>query len=173
VDGGGRRPGIPLGGTITSASPAEVRLAEETLRTIKVPRQARGRPKSRPKRLIGDKAYVSDNLRTSLAEHLPQTGYPLRRFDYRGFGLLRSCLYRYRLKAVLKWLLSPQQSNPRQLQGHDYCRIMATIEPTTLNVFKRKPRIEGLEVEIPERISADVFLRPLQHPDEKNNYCNY
>jgi len=59
--------GIPLGGAITSASPAEVRLAEETLETIKVPRQGRGRPKSRPQRLIGDKAYDSDKLRASLA----------------------------------------------------------------------------------------------------------
>jgi transposase len=59
--------GIPLGGTITSASPAEVRLAEETLETIKVPRQGRGRPKSRPQRLIGDKAYDSDKLRANLA----------------------------------------------------------------------------------------------------------
>jgi transposase len=58
--------GIPLGGTITSASPAEVKLAEETLETIKVPRQGRGRPRSRPKRLVGDKAYDSDKLRARL-----------------------------------------------------------------------------------------------------------
>jgi transposase len=37
------------------------------LETIKVPRQGRGRPKSRHKRLIGDKAYDSDKLRTRLA----------------------------------------------------------------------------------------------------------
>jgi transposase len=55
--------GIPLGGTVTSASPAEVGLAEETLKTVKVPRPGRGRPKSRPKRLIADKAYDSDKLR--------------------------------------------------------------------------------------------------------------
>jgi len=54
--------GVPLGGTITAASPAEVRLPEETLGTIKVPQQGRGRPKSRPKCLIGDKAYYSDKL---------------------------------------------------------------------------------------------------------------
>jgi transposase len=59
--------GIPLGGTITSASPAEVTLAEEALETIKVPRQGRGRPKTRPKNLIGDKAYDSDKLRQTLA----------------------------------------------------------------------------------------------------------
>lgn len=58
---------IPLGGTISSASPAEVKLAEETLETIKVPRRGRGRPKSRPKRLIGDKDYDSDKLWASLA----------------------------------------------------------------------------------------------------------
>ncbi len=58
--------GVPLGGAIASASPAEVRLAEETLETIKVPRQGRGRPRTRPKRLIGDKAYDSDKLRHRL-----------------------------------------------------------------------------------------------------------
>jgi transposase len=58
--------GIPLGGTIASASPAEVRLAKASLGTIKVPRQGRGRPKSRPKRLIADKAYDSDKLRARL-----------------------------------------------------------------------------------------------------------
>jgi len=71
--------GIPLGGVITSASPAEVRLAEETLETIKVPRQGRGRPKSRPKRLIGDKAYDSDKLRTSLAAKGIRLLVPYRR----------------------------------------------------------------------------------------------
>jgi transposase len=59
--------GIPLGGAITSASPAEVKLAEDTLKTIRVPRLGRGRPKSRPRRLIADKAYDSDKLRTRLA----------------------------------------------------------------------------------------------------------
>ena len=71
--------GIPLGGAITSASPAEVRLAEETLETIKVPRQGRGRPKSRPKRLIGDKAYDSDKLRASLAGRGIRLLVPYRR----------------------------------------------------------------------------------------------
>jgi transposase len=59
--------GVPLGGAITSALPAEVRLSEETLDTIKVPRQGRGRPKSRLKHLIGDKAYDSDKPRARLA----------------------------------------------------------------------------------------------------------
>jgi transposase len=60
--------GIPIGGTLASASPAEVKLAEETLETVKVPRKGRGRPKKRPERLIGDKAYDSDPLRKRCKE---------------------------------------------------------------------------------------------------------
>ena len=58
--------GVPLGSAIASASPVEVKLAEETINTIKVPRKGRGRPKTRPKRIIGDKAYDSDSLRIRL-----------------------------------------------------------------------------------------------------------
>jgi transposase len=60
------RSGIPLGGILASASPAEVKLAEETLNAISVKRTGKGRPKKRPKRLIGDKAYDSDPLRKRL-----------------------------------------------------------------------------------------------------------
>ncbi len=56
--------GIPLGSPLASASPAE-----ETLDAIKVSRTARGRPKKRPARLIGDKGYDSDPLRKRL-KHL-------------------------------------------------------------------------------------------------------
>ncbi|MDH3883129.1 MAG: IS5 family transposase [Desulfobacterales bacterium] len=58
--------GIPLGSTLASASPAEVKLAEETLEAVKVPRSGKGRPKKRPVRLIGDKGYDSDPLRKRL-----------------------------------------------------------------------------------------------------------
>lgn len=58
--------GLPIGSTLASASPAEVRLAEETLEAVKVPRKGRGRPKKRPLRLIADKAYDSDPLRKRL-----------------------------------------------------------------------------------------------------------
>jgi transposase len=60
--------GIPIGSTLASASPAEVKLAEETLDMVSVPRNGRGRPKKRPVRLIGDKAYDSDPLRKRLKE---------------------------------------------------------------------------------------------------------
>jgi transposase len=61
VDGGG----LPLGVRLESASPGEVTLAEATLAEVKVPR-AKGRPRTKPKRIIADRAYDSDPLRERL-----------------------------------------------------------------------------------------------------------
>ena len=58
--------GIPLGNHLDSAAPAEVRLVERTLVQVRVPRCGRGRPKSRVRRLIADRAYDSDPLRKQL-----------------------------------------------------------------------------------------------------------
>jgi transposase len=56
--------GIPLGDHLCSASPAEVKLAETTLASIRVGRRHRaGRPRQKPLRVIADKAYDSDPLR--------------------------------------------------------------------------------------------------------------
>jgi hypothetical protein len=52
--------GIPLGGSLSSASPAEVTPIEETVDQIKAPRSGRGRRRKRMKRLIVDKTYDSD-----------------------------------------------------------------------------------------------------------------
>ena len=60
--------GIPIGSTLASVSPAEVKLAEETLETVNVPRNGRGRPRKRPLRLIADRGYDSDLLRKRLKE---------------------------------------------------------------------------------------------------------
>jgi hypothetical protein len=57
---------IPLGSHIDSASPAGVTLAEKTLENIRVHDGRRGRPKTRPKRLIADKGYDSAPLRKRL-----------------------------------------------------------------------------------------------------------
>ena len=60
--------GIPLGKQLYSASPNEVRLAEETLASIRVKRRQRGgRPRQKPVRVIADRAYDSDPLRQRLA----------------------------------------------------------------------------------------------------------
>jgi transposase len=65
VDGAG----LPLGDDLHSASPAEVRLAETTLETIRVGRRHRaGRPRQKPERVIADGGYDSDPLRQRLAK---------------------------------------------------------------------------------------------------------
>src|ERR1700674_4352282 len=65
VDGAG----VPLGDHLGSASPAEVKLAETTLASIRVGRRHRaGRPRQKPLRVIADKAYDSDPLRKRLRQ---------------------------------------------------------------------------------------------------------
>jgi transposase len=90
--------GLPLGSDLASASPAEVRLVQETLQAIAVPRQGPGRPRQNPDRLIADKGYDSDPLRERLArcgielivphrrnrtKPPTQDGRPLRRYKRR------------------------------------------------------------------------------------------
>ncbi len=58
--------GVPLGKHLDSASPNEVTLIETTLKKVAVPRQGRGRPRSKPRRLIYDRAADSDPLRKRL-----------------------------------------------------------------------------------------------------------
>jgi hypothetical protein len=51
-----------LGVRLESASPAEVALADATLKEVRVPRP-KGRPRQKPKRVIADRGYDSDPLR--------------------------------------------------------------------------------------------------------------
>jgi transposase len=58
---------LPLGDYLHSASPAEFRLEEATLATIRVGRRHRpGRPRQKPERVITDGGYDSDRLRAGL-----------------------------------------------------------------------------------------------------------
>src|SRR5690606_8886399 len=50
--------GVPIGLYLDSAQHHEIRLAEATLKTVRVP-QRRGRPRTRPKELVADRAYDS------------------------------------------------------------------------------------------------------------------
>lgn len=59
------RNGLPLGFHLDSANTAEVKLAEQTLDTIRVARP-RGRPKRRPQKLVADRGYDSSTFRTAL-----------------------------------------------------------------------------------------------------------
>ncbi len=71
--------GVPLGIYLEAASPAEVTLLEPTLATIAVPRAGRGRPRQKPERVIADKAYDSDPLRSRLKRRGIELIVPHRR----------------------------------------------------------------------------------------------
>ncbi len=58
--------GIPLGSHTDSASPAEITLLDNVIGEIRVPKRGPGRPRTRPKRVIGDEAYGSDPARKRL-----------------------------------------------------------------------------------------------------------
>lgn len=71
--------GIPLGEHLDSAGPAEVTLVEVTLAAVSVPRSGPGRPRMKPERLIGDRAFDSDPLREGLRERGIEPIIPHRR----------------------------------------------------------------------------------------------
>ncbi|MCA1961611.1 MAG: transposase [Desulfomonile sp.] len=58
--------GIPPGSHTDPAAPAEIKLLERVPADIKVAKKGSGRPRTRPKRMIGDKAYDSDPHRKML-----------------------------------------------------------------------------------------------------------
>ncbi len=70
--------GIPLGLLVESANPAEIKLAEPVLATIRVSGK-KGRPKTRPKELVGDKGYDSDPFRKLLRSRGIKPCIPERR----------------------------------------------------------------------------------------------
>lgn len=70
--------GLPIGGMVASAQPAEIQLAEATLRTTRVPRR-RGRPRTRPQVRVADKGYDSEAFRQSLRRRGIRPCIPRRR----------------------------------------------------------------------------------------------
>ncbi len=127
--------GLPLGISITSASPAEVTLVESTLATIAVPREGRGRPRSKPERLIADRAYDSDYLRTTLAWRQIELICPHRSNRKRPKRQDGRKLRRYRRRWIIERSISWLGSFRRLLVRHErftrgflaLCQIAATI----------------------------------------------
>lgn len=116
--------GTPVGFHLDSASPGEITLLSAVLATIRVPRSGRGHPRSKPERLIGDKAYDSDPARAALAQRgicliaphrksrtrpRSQDGRPLRRYRRRWtvertfawLGRFRRLVVRYERYALM------------------------------------------------------------------------
>lgn len=96
VDGNG----LPLGLLIYSAQPHAIRWAQATLSTISVPRTV-GRPKTRPERLVTDKANDSRAFRNYLrrrgvASTIPTYTRAVERKPRRGRPIQMGASYRQR-----------------------------------------------------------------------------
>lgn len=74
VDGNG----TPIGFHLDSASPAEVKLGDRTLQSVRVPSRT-GQLKTRPRQLTADRAYDSRAFRQSLRKRGIQVCIPPRR----------------------------------------------------------------------------------------------
>lgn len=71
--------GTPIGFHLDSASKAEVNLAAQTLRSIRVHRSGGGRPRTRPGLLTADRAYDSHGFRQYLRRRGIRACVPPRR----------------------------------------------------------------------------------------------
>ena len=111
--------GIPLGVQLASASPAEVSLAESTLAEVKVPRWGRGRPRTKPRRVIADRAYDSNPLRERRHRRgiqlLVPHGCNRERWWRQDGRHLRRYRRRWKIERTFSWL----QNYRRLLVRHD------------------------------------------------------
>ena len=100
--------GLPLGSALAAASPGEVTLDVQTLQAIAVPRSGPGRPRQKPERLIGEKAYDSDPLRTHLAHRDIELISPHRtnrvRPPTQDGRALRRYRRRWKIERLFAWL---------------------------------------------------------------------
>jgi hypothetical protein len=92
--------GLPIGLHGASAQPHELQLAAATLATVRVP-QKRGRPRTRPKELVADKAYDSYDFRQRLRRRgikpaIPPFERRKRRRPKRGRPIKTGASYRQR-----------------------------------------------------------------------------
>ncbi len=95
--------GTPLGAYLDAASPAEVKLLDKTLATVKVSRAHRaGRPRTYPTRLIADRGYDSNALRRWLKHRHIQPIIPARSNNPRATDQDGRCLRRYRRRWIVE-----------------------------------------------------------------------
>jgi len=103
--------GTPLGMHLAGANQAEVQLAERTLDRIRVTRR-RGRPRTRPDRLVADRGYDSGPFRRALQRRgirvcIPPKRRPKSWKAKRGRPIVvDSALYRerWRVERTFAWL---------------------------------------------------------------------
>jgi transposase len=118
--------GVPVGVQLASAQIAECRLAESTLQQVKVPRVGRGRPRSHLRRVIADRGYDSDALRTRFKQRGMELIVPYRknirnrRFEDK--RKLRRYRKRWKIERTNAWL-----QNFRRIQVR-YDRILTVFQ---------------------------------------------
>jgi transposase len=118
--------GVPVGVQLASAQIAECRLAESTLRQVRVPRPGRGRPRSHLRRVIADRGYDSDPLRGRLKRQGTELIVPYRknvrnrRFEDK--RKLRRYRKRWKIERTNAWL-----QNFRRIQVR-YDRILTVFQ---------------------------------------------
>jgi transposase len=100
--------GIPLAVLTETASIHEVRLIEPLVAKVRIPRQGRGRPKKRIKRLIYDKAADSDLLRRRLKRRgtdliAPHRAHRVKPSMQDGRKLRRYCR-RWKIERTFAWI---------------------------------------------------------------------
>jgi transposase len=118
--------GVPIGAQLASAQFAECRLAENTLRQVRVPRPGRGRPRSHLRRVIADRGYDSNPLRRRLKRQGTELIVPYRnnvrnrRFEDK--RKLRRYRKRWKIERTNAWL-----QNFRRIQVR-YDRILTIFQ---------------------------------------------
>ena len=100
--------GMPMAALTESASVHEIKLIEQTMTQVRVPRRGRGRPKKRLKRLIYDKAAYSDALRKRLRRGGTDLIVPHRRGRVKAplqdGRKLRRYRRRWKIERTIAWL---------------------------------------------------------------------
>jgi len=118
--------GVPVGVQLASAQIAECRLAESTLKQVRIPRPGRGRPRSHLRRVIADRGYDSDPLRMRLKRRGTELIVPYRknvrnrRFEDK--RKLRRYRKRWKIERTNAWL-----QNFRRIQVR-YDRILTVFQ---------------------------------------------
>jgi transposase len=97
--------GTPLAATVTAGQASESMSVEPTLEAVRLPSKGRGRPRTRPRRLAGDKGYSHARIRRYLRRRGIVPVIPTRR-DQRSSPRFDKQAYRRRnvVERCMGWL---------------------------------------------------------------------
>lgn len=106
--------GVPLAVTTTAANTHDVVEAIHVVASVPPVQGKRGRPKTRPKSLVADKAYDSQDLRVLLRWLGIHPEIPKRGDDSRGLGQIR-----WAVERTIAWLHQFKRLRTRYDRRHD------------------------------------------------------